>query len=69
MDRNSFRAALAQAGYTQSDLAKALNMAESTMVRKIKNNSFSIDQAEEIGKILGLSITRLGEIFFDHKVT
>lgn len=69
MDRNSFRAALAQAGYTQSDLAKAMKMAESTMIRKIKRNSFSVAQAEEIGRILGLPSSRLSEIFFDQKVT
>ena len=69
MDQNLFRSVLAKAGYTQAMLAKELNMAESTMTRKIKHNSFTISEAEMIGEILGIATSELGCIFFKRKVT
>lgn len=62
MQRNQFKAALAQSGFTQHELAQNLNMAESTLIRKVKNNSFTISEAMAIGKIL--SIEDLGRFFF-----
>lgn len=62
MDKWLFRAALARRGYTQQKLAKEIEMAESTMVRKIKNDSFTIQEANKIIDIL--SIDNPEEIFF-----
>lgn len=67
MDKKVFKSLLAMNGYTQSDLAKEMHMAESTLIRKVKNNSFSIAEAELFGSIL--HVTNLGEIFFHKSVT
>jgi len=47
-----FNAAMAKAGYTRQRLAKALHMADSTLLRKIRNNSFTIQEANEIISLL-----------------
>lgn len=52
MNKNLYKAALAEKGYTQRELAKRLNMAESTLSRKIKNDTFTLKEAEKIIKIL-----------------
>ena len=62
-----FKAALARAEFTQQKLARELFMADSTLNRKIKNDSFTISEATEIIRILG--ITNPCEIFFTQKDT
>lgn len=65
MNINLFKAELAKKGYTQYMLANQLNIAPSTMVRKLKSNSFTLDEANTIIQILG--ITNPAEIFFSTK--
>ena len=61
MQRTQFRAALMQRGYTQKRLAKEIPMAQSTLIRKVDNDSFTIKEAERIGEILGME--NLSEFF------
>lgn len=65
MNKRLFKAALARAGYTQAQLARELEMAESTLTRKIKHNSFTLAEAERIVEIL--HITDPCDIFFAKK--
>lgn len=62
MNIRQFKAELARAGYTQAKLAQDLKMAESTLTRKIKRNSFTLEEAEKITSIL--AIQNPCEIFF-----
>ena len=62
-----FRAELAKAGYTRRRLAEELCMAYSTLLRKIKNNSFTLSESEEIIRLLGIADP--GGIFFEEKDT
>ena len=67
MNKRLFKAALARAGYTQAQLARELEMAESTLTRKIQHNSFTLAEAERVMAILGISDPC--EIFFAKEVT
>lgn len=60
MNKNIFKAAMVKQGYTQRRLCAEIPMAESTLIRKLKNDSFTIAEAEKIAKILK---TSPGEIF------
>ena len=64
MDKRQFRATLAINDYTQSRLAKEMNMSESTMVRKVKNDSFTLEEAKKMASIL--HIPNLGEFFLSN---
>ena len=62
INKNLYRAALAKAGYTQEQLAKALGIAESTLIRKVKNDAITMDEAN---KIIGiLKIDDPSSVFF-----
>lgn len=63
MNANLLRAELAKNGMTQKELAKAIGMAQSTLYRKIKNNSFGIDDVRSIVSVL--HIDNPMAIFFD----
>lgn len=63
MNQNLFRAAMAAQGITQYKLADMLGVAQSTIIRKIKNDSFTIEEAKRIIKIL--KIKEPEKIFFD----
>ena len=63
MNKHLFRAAMARCGYTQQRLAKEIGMAQSTMVRKVKKDAFTIHEANRIIDIL--KIENPEEIFFD----
>ncbi len=67
MNKNLFKAALAKEGYTQERLAKEMSIGTSTLIRKVKNNSFTMAEAERIVEIL--NIRNPSEIFFDNSVT
>lgn len=45
---------IAKNGYTQQRLAKELGMAESTFIRKVKHNTFDMNQADAIISILNI---------------
>lgn len=67
INKNLYRAALAKAGYTQEQLAKALGIAESTLIRKVKNDAITMDEAN---KIIGiLKIDDPNAVFFTQVVT
>ena len=54
-------------GYTQEQLAKALGIAESTLIRKVKNDAITMDEAN---KIIGiLKIDDPSSVFFTQIVT
>lgn len=63
MNANLLRAELAKNGMTQKELAQAIGMAQSTLYRKIKNNSFGIDDVRLIVSVL--HIDNPIAIFFD----
>ena len=67
INKNLYRASLAKAGYTQEQLAKALGIAESTLIRKVKNDAITMDEAN---KIIGiLKIDDPSSVFFTQIVT
>ena len=53
---------LKERGYTQQRLAKEIGISESTFSRKVRNNSFGIQEAEQIAQILRVNPA---EIFFN----
>lgn len=67
MNVNLLKAEIVKNGYTLTRLAKELDMAPSTVVRKMKTNSFKMSEAERIVGIL--RIEKPDEIFFSSKVT
>lgn len=67
MNVNLLKAEIAKNGYTLTRLAKELDMAPSTVVRKMKTNSFKMSEAQNIIQIL--RIDKPDEVFFDQKVT
>lgn len=62
MNVNLFKSELIKNGYTQASLAKKIGISQSTMSRKLRNNSFTIEEAEAIIKILG--IAQPSSVFF-----
>ena len=62
MNKNLFRAALASAGVTQCELAKQIGLSESSVIRKVKNDSFTLREAKLISKYLNVDGPAL---FFD----
>lgn len=63
MNVNLFRAELAKNGLTNKQLAEAIGVSESTLYRKIKNNSFGINEIKAITSVL--HIKNPIPIFFD----
>ena len=62
MNVNLFKSELIKNGYTQASLAKKIGISQSTLNRKLRNNSFTIEEAEAIIKILG--IAQPSSVFF-----
>ena len=58
---------MAKKDYTQETLAKAIGICSATFYRKVKNNSFTLAEAEEMIKLL--DIKDPNAIFFDNEVT
>ena len=67
MQVNLFRAELAKKGYTQQKLANEMKIAESTLIRKMKNDSFTMEEANKIIDIL--DIEKPEDIFFAKRDT
>lgn len=65
-DEKLFRAQMLVAGVTISDIAKALNINETTVYRKINNDgSFSRDEIQKLCKVLKITtFETLNRIFF-----
>ena len=62
MNKNLYRAKLAENGMTQAELARKLNMSEPTLIRKVKSDTLKIREAKEMVNIL--NIDSIYEIFF-----
>ena len=52
------------AGFGNKSFAEKLGMAESTFYRKLKKKDFSVQEAQEIRRLLNLTVTEAYEIFF-----
>lgn len=65
-DEKLFRAQMLMAGVTFSDIAKSLNINETTVRRKIKHDgSFSRDEIRKLCKVLKITtFETLNRIFF-----
>lgn len=61
------RACMARKGITQKELANKLCISEKTMVKKMKDGSFGLEEAKVMIDYLG--IKNPAEIFFANKVT
>ena len=63
--KNEFRAALARAEMTPTDVARALKIDPGTISRKISGQSdFFRDEIEKIRALLGVDWDTIREIFF-----
>ena len=67
INKNLLKASIAAAGLTQYQLSNMLNMAQSTFIRKLKSNSFKMDEAQKIVEILNIEDPIA--VFFDKKDT
>lgn len=67
LNENALKAEIVRNGMTQKELAKYLNMSESTFIRKMKNNTFGTEEAEKM--IDRLNIADPVSIFFAKAVT
>lgn len=63
MNMNLYWAALAAKGYTQYQLARVIGVSESTLIRKLKMESFSLREVKRIMDVLEISDPR--PIFFN----
>lgn len=54
-----------ECGYTQKELAEAINMNKSTLNQKLKNKShFTADEIDAINKLLNIPPDEIGIYFF-----
>ena len=65
---NKLKGKIVEKGFSIEKLSQILGINPSTFYRKIKNNSFEIEEADAIVKELGLSSTEATEIFFAQTV-
>ena len=68
MDVERLKAVIREQGIKNSDLAKALNIDESTFYRKMLNGNFSVAQANKMVEILGMDSKEANTIFFSGKL-
>lgn len=54
LDRNALRAEFVKNGMTQKEVAKAIGLSESSMVRKMNNDSFSTEEAQRMIDLLNI---------------
>lgn len=64
---SKLRGVMAEKGYNQKDIAKALGLAESTITYKLRHGSFDLTEANKLIKIL--DIKNPNEVFFSENVT
>lgn len=66
---NKLRGKVVENGMKVSDLAEAMNIDRATLYRKLaRDTSFSVEEANKIVEILGLSPSEAYEIFFGTKL-
>ena len=61
---NMLKGKLVERGITVSEIARKLNINQSTFYRKMKNNSFRISETDVIVNELQLSASEVNSIFF-----
>ena len=65
INTNKLKGRMKELNITQADVAKALNIAQSTVNQKINNNRpFDLDEAEALAKMLGIESRDFGKYFF-----
>ena len=62
LNANLLKAAIKMNGLTLASTAKKIGVSESTFWRKIRNNSFTLGEADRLIQVL--SIQNPGQIFF-----
>lgn len=57
-------------GMTQKEVAKAIGIDPASLNVKLNNRGrvFTVDEAEKLGKVLKISRTEMGKIFFDSEI-
>jgi hypothetical protein len=63
------KAELARQNLSKTELAKMIQMQESTFLRKARSGNFYISEVERMANALCLSNERMCEIFFARKVS
>ena len=62
---SKIRGRMAELSLTQSDVANALNVAQSTACQKLNRvRPMDLDEAEKLAKLLQLDDSQFGEYFF-----
>lgn len=66
VNSNKLKAAIRRARYSNAEVANALGINESTLYRKLDRDckSFTVREANDLAKLLHLSIMEIHEIFF-----
>ena len=67
LNRNALRAEFVRNGMTQSEVAKAIGVSESTMTRKMNTGVFGTDEAQKMIDLLKISDPAC--VFFAREVT
>ena len=70
VDIKKLKAAIVEKGLTIEDVAAATEMSQSTLYRRLSSGggSFTLRDVAKISAFLGLSSTRMNEIFFAEEV-
>ncbi len=65
VNTNKIKGRIKELGFTQNDIAKALNIATQTACQKINNvRPFSLDEAEKLSELLEIDSGDFGLYFF-----
>lgn len=68
LNTNKIKGRLKELGLTQTDVAKTLGIAQSTATQKINRvRPMTVDEAEELSKLLQISNEQYAEYFFNQK--
>lgn len=68
LDVNKLKGKLIEKGYTVERISLELGINSSTFYRKLKNDSFAINEADKIVSILSLTGKEASSIFFSQFV-
>lgn len=68
MNERLFRAKLVERGLTVEDVAKGIGINRATLYRKLKNDTITTKQANDICKYLQLNVGEITNIFFEDTV-
>ena len=68
VNTNKLKGIIAEKGTTAGELAVKIGIHQSTFSSKIKSGKFTIEEADSIVKVLGLTCTEATKIFFSQFV-